>query len=148
MPNIRRAFVRLLAAVIFVPALVHAADGYTPGSFTVNDTGAANYSIPIAVPPGAAGMQPSLALTYNSQGGNGLLGMGWSLSGLSAITRCPQTYATDFNAGGVDLTYNDRYCLDGQRLILINGTYGYANSEYRTERDTLTKIVAYGAAGN
>ncbi|MHB8746299.1 MAG: glycoside hydrolase family protein [Gammaproteobacteria bacterium] len=93
-------------------------------------------------------MQPSLALTYNSQGGNGLLGMGWSLSGLSAITRCPQTMATDGNTGGVDITYNDRYCLDGQRLILVSGTYGYANSEYRTERDTLTKIVAYNAVGS
>jgi len=56
--------------------------------------------------------------------------------------------ATDGNTGGVDITYNDRYCLDGQRLILVSGTYGYANSEYRTERDTLTKIVAYNAVGS
>ncbi len=49
--------------------------GTTPGSFNVAN-GAASYSIPITVPPGVNGLAPSLSLTYSSQGGNGLLGMG------------------------------------------------------------------------
>jgi len=60
----------------------------TPVGFNVNETGAANLNIPIEIPPGTAGIAPSLSLNYTSQGGNGLLGMGWSLGGLSAIYRC------------------------------------------------------------
>jgi hypothetical protein len=93
--------------------------GFTPGSFRVSETGAATYTIPIRVPPGIAGMQPQLALTYNSQAGNGLLGVGWSLSGLSAISRCPRTVAQDGVKGGINYDANDRYCLDGQRLVAL-----------------------------
>ena len=116
--------------------------GATPGTFNVSPTGAATYTIPIAVPPGTAGMQPNLSLVYNSQSGNGLLGMGWSLSGLSAIGRCPQTIAQDGTRGGVNFDANDRYCLDGQRLIAINGAYGADGTEYRTELESYSKIIS------
>ncbi|OOG39666.1 FG-GAP-like repeat-containing protein [Polaromonas sp. A23] len=123
--------------------------GTTPGQFSVNESGAATYSIPIQVPPGVAGMQPQLFLEYNSQSGNGLLGMGWGISGLSAITRCPRTRATDGVMGGVNFDANDRFCLDGQRLILSTGTvYGAAGTEYRTEIESFNKITANGTAGN
>ena len=113
-----------------------------PGQFGVSPSGAATYSIPIQVPPGVAGMQPKLSLEYNSQGGNGILGMGWSLSGLSAITRCPKTIATDGIRGSVNYNTEDRFCLDGQRLMVKPGSmaYGAAASEYRTEIDSFSKI--------
>jgi len=119
-----------------------------PGSFGVSPTGAATYEIPFKVPPGIAGMEPKLSLAYNSQQGNGLLGVGWGLNGLSAITRCPRTTASDGTKGGVNYDANDRFCLDGQRLIAISGTYGANGTEYRTERESFTKVISYGTAGN
>ena len=57
--------------------------GYLPGSSSVTPTGQYTYSVPIEVPPGRGGVVPDLALRYNSRAGNGLVGVGWSLAGLS-----------------------------------------------------------------
>ncbi|WP_394826074.1 SpvB/TcaC N-terminal domain-containing protein [Pendulispora albinea] len=43
-------------------------------------TGTATMSVPIAISPGRNGMQPSIGLSYDSGGGNGPFGIGWSLS--------------------------------------------------------------------
>jgi len=122
--------------------------GATPGQFQVDDSGGANYTIPLQVPPGTAGMQPELSLTFNSRTGNGLLGVGWSLGGLSTITRCPQTLAEDNAVGTVQFDINDRFCLDGERLIAISGAYGSNGTEYRTERESFTRVISYGTAGS
>jgi hypothetical protein len=47
-------------------------------------------------------MQPKLSINYNSNVGNGQLGVGFSLSGLSAIHRCAKTIVTDGIKGGVN----------------------------------------------
>jgi hypothetical protein len=129
----------------------------TPGQFAVTQTGAATYSIPIQVPPGVAAMTPKLELVYNSQRGNGMLGMGWALGGLSAISRCPKTIATDGEPDSISLSANDRFCLDGKRLILVDSvgntlanqaSYGAANTLYRTELETFSTIQAFGAMGS
>ena len=141
---------------IYVLALLSAAGATSaiespmtlPGSFSVSATGAAQYDIPISVPPGTAGMAPSLSLEYHSQGGDGLLGIGWSLGGLPSIVRCAKTMTQDGVVGGVNYDGNDRFCLDGQRLIAINGTYGADGTEYRTEVETFSRVISHGAAGN
>ena len=128
--------------------------GITAGQFAVDKNGAASYSIPIGVSPGTAGMEPKLSLNYSSQGGNGIAGFGWSLSGASGITRGPQTMAVDGKIHGVDYTYDDRYYLDGQRLMVVPGSAGVAGldgasgTEYRTETESFSRIVSYGTAGN
>ena len=107
--------------------------------------GQASYQIPIDLPPGRAGIQPKVSLSYNSQSGNGLVGIGWSLNAGSAISRCGATYAQDGFTRAV--TFNadtDRLCLNGQRLI-TSGSYGTSGTEYRTEMDSFVKVVQSGA---
>ncbi len=119
-----------------------------PGQFDVTPTGAANYKIPIAVAPGTAGMMPALTVEYSNQAGDGILGIGWSLGGLPSIGRCAQTFAQDGVRGAVSYTLSDRYCLEGQRLMAISGSDGADGSEYRTEIEGFSKIVAHGTTGN
>ena len=136
----------VLAALLITPAQEAVAAGsppamITPGQFNVSANGAATYSIPIAVPPGTAGMVPALSLDYSSQQSNGIVGIGWSLSGLPSISRCPRTLAQDSVHGSVNYDSNDRFCLDGQRLILTSGTYGADGSQYRIEIESYSKML-------
>ncbi|QPB83414.1 hypothetical protein CWC22_010630 [Pseudoalteromonas rubra] len=107
--------------------------------------GGATYSVPIELTPGRAGMQPGVSLNYSSRSGSGIAGKGWSLSAGSAITRCPATYAQDGYSRNPKYDQNDRLCLNGQRLIAINGSYGSSGAEYRTEMDSFAKITQHGA---
>ncbi len=116
--------------------------GVTPGRFSVSDSGAANYTLPISVPAGVAGMSPELAVTYNSQGGNGLMGVGFGLSGMSAsIHRCGASHIVDGKATGVKYDDTDMLCMNGQRLIRVSGTHWRNGTVYRPEVDTFDKVV-------
>jgi hypothetical protein len=147
------------------PAKVMAQLGVTEG-------GQSAYSHPIVVPPGIAGMQPNLSIAYAQGGINGPLGAGWSLQGLSSITRCPATLAADGKRAGVRYGPSDKLCMDGQRLIQTdeNGNPSAATNstgiavagqaddakglpsattyrEFRTEKDSFVRVRAYGNAG-
>lgn len=106
--------------------------------------GAATYEIPIVVPPGRRGMQPSLSLGYSSRSGNGIAGIGWSLSGLSSVHRCPQTLEQDATIRPVQLDAQDKLCLDGQRLVLTGGTYGASGATYGTELESFVRVTQLG----
>ncbi|MCE2026862.1 RHS repeat-associated core domain-containing protein [Sessilibacter corallicola] len=115
------------------------------GEFRVSEGGAATYSIPVYAPPGSAGVTPQITLNYSSQSGNGLLGQGWAMGGLSSVTRCRQTMATDGRATPISWSEEDRFCLDGQRLILTSDSeYGAVGATYKTEVDQFAKIVTIG----
>ena len=137
------------------------AAGAAFGGINVSAGGQASYGLPIAVPPGIAGMAPNLSLSYVDGGINGPLGVGWSVQGISAITRCPATRVTDGAARPVGFDGQDKLCLDGQRLIqtdasgvvksgqiddALGGPNGVIVREYRTEKDMFARIRAYGTA--
>lgn len=112
------------------------------GELQVNDIGAAVYSVPIMMPKGLGDMTPEIAVTYNNQAGNGLLGWGWDITGLSSIVRAGKTYYHDGGVTPIDFT-NDRFLLDGRRLMVCSGNYGGTGSVYKTEIDEMSKIVSY-----
>jgi hypothetical protein len=129
-----------------------AAVGRTRGGGSVTSDGAAQYTLPLWVPPGRAGIQPNLALVYNSRNENGMVGVGWTLGGLSQITRCGRTWLQDGQPREVRFDNGDNgdyFCFDGQRLVVVGGPdgpdsiYGGDRTEYRTENDMHAKIVSY-----
>ncbi len=120
--------------------------GTLPGDVSVDNSGQASYSIPLSAAPGTADVQPTLAISYSSQGGNGAMGVGFSLKGLSSISRAPSDQIHDGLIDGMDFDEYDRLLLDGQRLLLVSAdkVYGEDGSEYRTEIDSFSKIVLHG----
>jgi RHS repeat-associated protein len=120
--------------------------GKTPGNLSVG--GSAGYNIPIEVPAGTNGMQPSVNLNYSSDFSNGILGTGWSLGGLSIISRVNKTIYNDGKADAIRGDLTDKYALDGKRLVTLSGyTYGADNSLYGTELEEFSKIVSMGSSG-
>lgn len=135
------------------PAQLKNADaGALPGSMGVGN-GAATYNLPIALPPGVAGVQPSLSLNYSSTDTGGVAGLGWSVAGVSSIDRCGRNFAVNNTTDVARFLPADRLCLDGQQLILISGNhdndsdYWRDSAEYRTEIDTFSRIRATLANG-
>ena len=115
--------------------------GALGGTVDVGAMGAAVYTIPLDLPAGINGMQPSLAIMYNSQAGNGLMGWGWNLAGLSAVERTGRTLYHDGEMTAADLSANDRFKLDGKRLVKVaEHTDG---DEFRLEHDEMSKIRSY-----
>ena len=98
--------------------------GTIPGSFRVTEQGTANYTIPLALPPGRNGLVPNLNLTYESTRSAGSMGVGWALGGFSKIERCNRTKAVHGAAGPIDLSTNDAFCMDGKVLVSATGAAG------------------------
>ena len=118
--------------------------GTPEGAFSVSPMGGATYSIKIDVPSVNSGLVPSLAISYNSQSGNGIAGWGCNIAGISAISRSLKDYYHDQEARGISYTPSDALYLDGKRLILESGTAGTAGAIYRIEGDPLSTVTVNG----
>ena len=148
---------KALVAVLTLPMLIHATIlpvrclaqsnlvGTLGGEVVVTPYGTASYDIPIDVAPGTNGMQPHLSISYNSALGRGLAGVGWTIAGLSSIGRTHRNYHFDGEIGSVDFGENDRYVLDGSRLVLLsNGDYNVYGAEYGTETENFLRVTLLG----
>jgi len=113
--------------------------GATMGTATASN-GSLMYTIPIQVPPGTNGFMPGISLNYSSHGGNGLVGHGWSIAGLSVITRGTKTILHDGAVKPVNLV-DDAFYIDGARLI------EKTPNVYVKEMHDFSKIEAIGTYG-
>ncbi|MBR5665133.1 MAG: hypothetical protein IKX13_05230, partial [Bacteroidales bacterium] len=77
-----------------------------------NSQGTANLSYPITVPAGRNGLQPNLSVSYSSEAGNGLLGMGWDMQ-LPAITVDSKWGVPRYDS----LRETECYSYNGQELL-------------------------------
>jgi hypothetical protein len=120
--------------------------GATRGDFSVSASGQPQYTLPITVPPGRAGLEPHLALVYSGSRKRSTLGRGFSLQGISAIGRCGSSMAQDGHRRGVALDAGDHFCLEGRRLVElqrnVSGPGGNA-TEYRTLPDSGARVLGY-----
>lgn len=119
----------------------------TKGELQITNSGTANYTIPIAIPPSINNVAPIINLVYNSGTRGGIAGQGWSINSISSITRIATRQDIDGFRDGVDFDANDKLALDGQRLLIKTGAYWGNNSVYETEYKSNTKIE-YFIQGN
>lgn len=125
----------------------------TKGEMSVSN-GATNYRVALELPPAVRDLKPNLSLNYNSRAGNGMVGVGWSLGGISSISRCKATYATEgaqAQKSNPKYSNGDRLCLDGKKLVIASSSvpandaiYWATGAEYKTEIDDFSRIRAYG----
>ena len=142
--------------------------GYTQGSFSFGEDASANYAIPIKIPIGSNGLQPSIGLGYSSNAGNSYVGLGWSLQGISSIIRVGRTRAQDESSNAdtlsksvalnVQFNQNDRFSIDGDRLVLspqsilanqsFDVNYGVAGTSYQTELYKFSQVNLLNGPNN
>ncbi len=114
--------------------------GVLPGTFDVTAAGAATYRVPVVLPPGRGDLNPSLSIAYNSSQGNGLTGLGWGVDGLSAISVCNKSLASDPKQDSAE----PALCLDGQRLIPLRYDTANDQTEWRTETENFARVYSPG----
>jgi RHS repeat-associated protein len=99
--------------------------------------GALLYNLPFKMPKGVNNQVANISLSYNSSTGGG-----FSLSGISSISRCPTKKDIDGFNGTINYDSDDRFCLDGKRLITNK------DSSFSTELNDYSKVVAFGDSTN
>ncbi|WP_151960999.1 RHS repeat-associated core domain-containing protein [Acinetobacter bereziniae] len=135
--------------------------GSLDGNVNVSNLGVLDYSIPIDVPPSLNGFTPKLSLDYSGQSSDGILGVGWSVNGLSSISRCVSeeglidtpnrviSEESSYLAIGTPFL-NSNFCLDGKRLIITNpfDSADGSQTEFHLENDEFSKINVVLKAGS
>ena len=151
---------KLLFVSLFLINQAIAAETEIAGSLkrdaNVSSQGVLSYGIPVSIPNSLNGFVPKLTLNYNGQSSDGVMGIGWSISGLSTISRCQSgdtepsrnmtiaeivNYeASKFN-GGKQAFELSNFCLDGKKLILTDSGSNNSQVEFHVENDEFSRVT-------
>lgn len=119
--------------------------GEIPMTSNVALSGAFTMTVPIDCYSGIGDAQPHISLVYNSQQGNGIIGMGWGLNGISKINVSYKNIYYDGSAGmpssGLNGTTSDVYTLDGSRLIRSGSNYVTVSGNVKVAPVPQTRMV-------
>lgn len=94
---------------------------------TANQQGDGTVDFPITLPPGRAGLQPNLSVSYNNNGSSGIVGQGWDINVpvISVDTRFGvPTYDPDYET--------ESYLLNGEEIMLVPGLAGIGYLPHRS----------------
>ncbi|QHH96414.1 RHS repeat domain-containing protein [Acinetobacter dispersus] len=153
----------LFVSILLAIHQVHAAElelaGSLEGDTSIDALGVLDHSISISIPPSINGFAPQLALSYSGESPDGILGVGWNVTGLSSIVRCNEInnkneLATPRDANlyenltsfvpdsNLPIYINSCFALDGKKLIRISAdSASAAATEFRLENDDFTRIT-------
>lgn len=131
-----------ISAAQVIPGAVELRQDVTPA-------GSASIRVKIPALPGGGGLAPFLELAYSGLSLDDPLGAGWSIAGISKITRGPRTWQDDGRVAGIELSEDDGFYFDGDRLIATAFAIenGYRVTIYRKRHDDGTVVTAYGTRG-
>lgn len=114
--------------------------GEIPMEAGVSPTGARTYQIPIVTAAGFK-LTPSIALGYNSQAGEGWVGYGWDIQGLSTISLINKNVYYHGVAKGASVEDKDAvFALDG--VPLVRNSNSATSSAYPLETASGHILVA------
>lgn len=115
-------------------------DGMTP-------SGGRTYQIPITTAAGF-NLVPSVSIGYNSQAGEGWVGYGWDIQGISSITLISRNvYYHGIPKGAIDIAQSAVFALDGVPLVTNTQTATAAAYPLVTASGNILASPVYNAQG-
>ncbi|MDT8448373.1 MAG: RHS repeat-associated core domain-containing protein, partial [bacterium] len=102
----------------------------------ITEDGSFTHAIPLQTPRAVNGMAPQLALSFDSQAGNGVCGIGCNLAGFGAIYRTEQDKGIHFGDA-------DHYAGPNGLLVDVSGS----RTLFRTKHRTGAKYEPAGSCG-
>ncbi len=93
-------------------------------------TGTATLAIPLPATPGRSGFGPSLSLTYDSGGGNGAFGHGWTVA-IDSVARLTDRGIPRYR----DATGSDAFVLGGELVPYLDDSTGEWEPVWRFENE-------------